>query len=376
MNERVRYAYTYFLHPFKVNNKEKYLTSLLANKNISIKLFEKEKDLDIYSYFSSDAKLEFFESFQLKREEQTKIMNKQSIKGLLKQKTVYLEYNNQQAIPAKLGEKDGIFFSIEKLEIICFSTGTCFLVMKTQLEDIHELSQILDFNYEFRKISSGKKQEKNNQSIKIQNNSFESAEGIIELINSLTMQNSEEKEMLVYSYVCISSEDWNKKEDFQTIQEGYQKLIHVKHSQDKEKIVYGKSIYETNYMQVGISRNGMGVAASSKNDFNYTKLPYYLERQYLYTFIIGIYQKEKMIQRNINGEIQTKITEDELGIKLLQEINKQIQLSQKYKNAKISDEKHEQKKNKQLNQILLIILGISLIFNLINLWILFNMLNR
>lgn len=376
MNERVRYAYTYFLHPFKVNNKEKYLTSLLANKNISIKLFEKEKDLDIYSYFSSDAKLEFFESFQLKREEQTKIMNKQSIKGLLKQKTVYLEYNNQQAIPAKLGEKDGIFFSIEKLEIICFSTGTCFLVMKTQLEDIHELSQILDFNYEFRKISSGKKQEKNNQSIKIQNNSFESAKGIIELINSLTMQNSEEKEMLVYSYVCISSEDWNKKEDFQTIQEGYQKLIHVKHSQDKEKIVYGKSIYETNYMQVGISRNGMGVAASSKDDFNYTKLPYYLERQYLYTFIIGIYQKEKMIQRNINGEIQTKITEDELGIKLLQEINKQIQLSQKYKNAKISDEKHEQKKNKQLNQILLIILGISLIFNLINLWILFNMLNR
>lgn len=374
MNERVRYSYTYFLHPFKVSNRKKYLTSLFANKNISVKLFEKEKDLDIYSYFSSEAKLQFFESFQLKKEEQTKLINQKNIKNILKQKTVYLEYNNQQVLPAKMGTKDGIFFTIEKIEIICFSTGICFLTMKTQIENPQEFSQILDFNYKFREINLGKSQLKDYENITIQTNSFENAEQLIQLINSLTMQYEKEKEMYVYTYTCISSEDWRTKEDFKEIEEDYKKMINIKHSQDKEKILYGQSIYQTDYIHLDISKMCLGMVASSKDDFNYTKLPYYFERQYLYTFIIGLYYKEIIME----GQIEQKImlTEDELGVKLLQAIEEQFNLTKKEKENKENIKLQLQKKNIKINKALLIIFGILFVFNLGTLWILLNILNR
>lgn len=379
MNERIRYAYTYFLHPFQVKNRKKYLAGLIANKNIQIKLFEKEKDIDLYSYFSNDAKKEFFESFELekaKRIQIEKMTNNQKINYFSKQKTVYLEYNNSQSFPAKLGEEDGIFFNIEKIEIICFSTGMCFLVMKVQIEDISEFSQILDFNYKFKKINSGNYELKGYESIKIQTNSFENAEEMLQFINLLTTKYSKEKEMFVYSYICIDSEDWQEKQDTEIIQDNYQKLINVRRSQDKEKLLYGNLIYETNYIQVAMSKTGLGVIASSKEDFNYTKLPYYFERQYLYTFIIGLYKKENIMQNIISSNLEINITEDELGIELLKGINKEFQLTKRYENAKQNYQIQQQKKNKQINQILLVILGISIICNFVNLWILLNMLNR
>ena len=130
MNQKVRYTYTYFIHTFQIKNMKKYLTSLFTNKNIRVKLFEKEKDIDVYTYFSEEAKEEFFESFKLEKEDKNKIEkmnNKQKAKYFSKQNTIYLEYNNEQILPAKLGEKDrNIFFNRKNGNYLFFNRNLFF----------------------------------------------------------------------------------------------------------------------------------------------------------------------------------------------------------------------------------------------------------
>ena len=55
MELKVKYQYTYFIKPFliKENKYKKYLLSLLKNEKFNLKFFEKERDLNIYSYFSN-----------------------------------------------------------------------------------------------------------------------------------------------------------------------------------------------------------------------------------------------------------------------------------------------------------------------------------
>ena len=53
MELKTKYQYTYFIYPYIVNEKnyEKYLYKLLMDKNYTMKVFEKEKDMDLYEYF-------------------------------------------------------------------------------------------------------------------------------------------------------------------------------------------------------------------------------------------------------------------------------------------------------------------------------------
>ena len=49
-----KYQYTYFLYPYSIEETkyEKYILKLLKDKKSTLKIFEKEKDLDIYNYFN------------------------------------------------------------------------------------------------------------------------------------------------------------------------------------------------------------------------------------------------------------------------------------------------------------------------------------
>ena len=67
MNERIRYEHTYFIYQFQIDNMKQYITNLLENKNIYINLFEKEKDIDLYSYFQNKQRSYFFQVFNLKK---------------------------------------------------------------------------------------------------------------------------------------------------------------------------------------------------------------------------------------------------------------------------------------------------------------------
>ena len=62
MEEKVRYQYSYFIYPFVIKNYENYIYSLLKNKKIKLDLFEKEKDIELYTYFHVNIKEYFFES--------------------------------------------------------------------------------------------------------------------------------------------------------------------------------------------------------------------------------------------------------------------------------------------------------------------------
>ena len=53
MELKTKYQYTHFLHPFMVkeNRYTKYILKLLKNPNCKLKIFQKEKDIGIYTYF-------------------------------------------------------------------------------------------------------------------------------------------------------------------------------------------------------------------------------------------------------------------------------------------------------------------------------------
>ena len=54
MELKTNYQYTYFIHPFVVaeNKYQKYILSLIKDKRFTLKVFQKNKDIDLYSYFS------------------------------------------------------------------------------------------------------------------------------------------------------------------------------------------------------------------------------------------------------------------------------------------------------------------------------------
>ena len=53
MELKTRYQYTYFIYPYVIvqNKYSKYLQNLLRNKKCTLRMFEKQKDLDIYNKF-------------------------------------------------------------------------------------------------------------------------------------------------------------------------------------------------------------------------------------------------------------------------------------------------------------------------------------
>ena len=65
MELKTKYQYTYFIYPYvvKENRYTKYLLKLLKDENCKLRIFRKDKDLDIYSYFSHRARNYMFNSF-------------------------------------------------------------------------------------------------------------------------------------------------------------------------------------------------------------------------------------------------------------------------------------------------------------------------
>ena len=158
MELKTKYQYTYFIYPYIVDEKkyDKYILKLLKNKKCKFRIFEKEKDLDIYNHFLPNVREYLFPTFEyrdkvlrefefLSKEKKSKIISKQDV--------AYFSYELDKDIQGKVGNEDGIFFNIEKIEIICFKTGICFFTMKTNLENTDELRDLLNFNYKFENIN-------------------------------------------------------------------------------------------------------------------------------------------------------------------------------------------------------------------------------
>ena len=392
MELKTKYQYTYFIYPYEIEEKqyEKYILKLLSNSKCRLKIYEEEKNIDIYSYFLEDTKKFFFPSFYYDKQKIKKIQKqspKEKAKMLSKESCITIEYNIGQNVQGKMGEQNGIFFKIDKIEIICFSTGICFLCIKTHLEDSENFGDILNFNYKFRDINLGSFNLKEYDNIKIQTDIFNDMTEIKELISEIIGNRREMGRFYTYSYACIDSENWNN--EIENIETDFLKYSYVLPNSydarfnDQNRL---RVISERKYVKMGITKQSSCLLASNIDTINYTKLPFSYENKYLYTKIIALYQKEylkKTIKELKSGKLanklnefskfvwQEEVTTDSTGELLYKNWLEELEIEKIYtdtrNNFDVLYRKLNIEKNKKANKILVCILGISLILNIVNL---------
>ena len=410
MELKTKYQYTNFIYPYMVDETkyDKYILKLLKDKNCKFKLFEKEKDLDIYNFFLPYIRNYLFPTFEF-RNEKLKDFKELSIetksKIISKHNMACFEYYLDEDVQGKMGEENGIFFDVEKIEIICFKTGICFLSLKTHIDGTDSFSDILDFNYRFKTLCSEFSNLKDYENIKIQTNSFKDIKDIKEFTQMITGVNKKktllEEEQLDdsqfynYSYMCIESDKWNEKNDFSGIENEFLKYANVLPSNyasdfDKQNIEQNLHIIEKmKYSKTGITKTNCNVMCSGIDTYNYTKLPFEYENQYFYTYILVLYKKlflkktnsqfknyDKIGKMRINFINFTKalwekeITIDDTGTLYYKTLEKTLELEELYEEIKTKYEIIYKDLNIEKNNIyysiIVILLIFSLIFNTIN----------
>lgn len=215
MELKTKYQYTYFIYPFAVkeNKYQKYILKILKDKRFKLKIYEKEKDLRLYRYFSSKMAELLFTSFSLTNKKLNKLneLPKETVSAILaKYPCSIFEYQLKKDIQGKT-ESKGIFFKIQKLELICFKNGICFLLIKANIENSESFLDVLNFNYKFREIKQGDKISNNFDKIYLQTDTFEDMSKLTEFIESITGSKFETIKLdidadrfFTYSYVCVN----------------------------------------------------------------------------------------------------------------------------------------------------------------------------
>ena len=305
MELKTKYEYTYFIYPYVIKESKylKYLMKLLKDKNCELRIFRKDKDMDIYSFFSHRTREYMFGTFnysknKIKQLEELPLETKAAI--LARNGCTMFEYTIPRDIQGKVQEKNGIFFKIPKVEIICFNTGICFLCVKTNIEDSDKFSDLLNFNYKFRDINQEFSNMKNYDKIRIQTDCFSDVMYFKEFVEKITGPVTESMKLdidteraLTYSYACIDENGWNNMNDFDKIKDQYFKFLNilpndnsVNYSKEEMKI-----ISRWKYAKLGVTKQSVTLFSSSCDINNYTIFPSDFEEQYFYTYILAIYTK-------------------------------------------------------------------------------------
>lgn len=270
MELKTKYQYTYFIYPYiiKENKYDKYILKLLKDKNAKVRFFEHQKDLEIYSYFLPTIKDFMFQGFEFTKEKIRKFdsfsKDMQSI-ILSKYPCTMFEYNLGEDVQGKAGEENGIFFKIQKIELICFNTGICFLIIKTNIEDSKEFSDVLNFNYKFRDINSEFNELKEYENIRLQTTTFSDIKKLNEVIKDITGNRADSKELnidtnrfLTYAYTCIDQEDWNELKQFKDIEFEFFKYANILPSNYKSNFDkrHMEILSKWKFIRTGITKAG------------------------------------------------------------------------------------------------------------------------
>jgi len=392
MEIKVKYQYSYFIYPYTVTKEkyDKYIDGLIKNKKCKIKMFEREKDLDIYTYFNSDIRKKYFQTFDFTREERVK--ETEAINKIRKHNCIIFEYfvgNNAQG---KIGEENGIFFKIPKVEIICFNTGVCFISIKTHLEGSEDFKNILNFNYKFRDISSEYSKLKEYEHINIQTDSFNDIKDIKKIIQEIISCEPENGNFFTHTYTCIDSEYWNaevNKVESEFLKYAYTCPSNYDVNFEKDQLL--QRINKWKNIKIAGTKQCFSLLTNNIETANYTKLPEQFEREYFYTLIFNLYKKEylRILKENIYNMkvvdefeqfeeelLRTELTDDETGDLIdemwqnILEIGKNTEkIRQK---MDYIDKNIILKRYRKMSKLLGTILLISLIFNIINLLMLIN----
>ena len=403
MELKTNYQYTYFVHPFilKDGKYQKYLLKMLKDKNCKLKIFQKEKDLRLYKYFLPKIREFLFSSFsfsnnKLKKLEELPVETQAAL--LSKYSCNIFEYTLKKDIQGKVEDKKGIFFNIQKIEIICFSTGICFLCMKTNVEEYAEFSNILNFNYKFKDLNQETADLDGYDNIRLQTDSFSDVESFRDFIKNITGSNIEAMKLnldtekfLTYSYSCIDQSAWNQENGFEAIEHNFIKYANILQADNSrnfelEKV---KTFSKWKYAKLGLTKSGMVLFSSSQDMNNYTILPDEYENQYLYTYILNLYKKIylKKLELEFKNASKVKkarknfidftknlwiqeITEDETGTLLNHKLQEVFELEKLYNEVKnkydVLYKELNIEKNRKSTIMIAVILVISLIFNILN----------
>ena len=401
MELKMNYQYTYFVHPFVImeSKYQKYILNLLKDKRFKLKVFQKGKDFDLYKYFSPKTRDFLFSSFshsKLKLDKLKELPDDTKSAILSKYPCTIFEYNLKEDIQGKTVDK-GIFFKIQKIEVICFNTGICFFSMKTNIEDSQNFSDILNFNYKFRDIKQGNML-KGYDKIYLQMSNFSDVNKLTEFIKDITGSDIETikldidtQRFLTYSYVCIDIESWNANKSFEDIEYNfikYANFLPVDNSADLESND-ATTFSEWKYAKMAFSKQGVVLFASSNDINNFTDLPNKFENEYFYTYILNLYKqiylkklevefrdssnlkiaRKKFIEFTNNLWVQD-ITDDEIGSNINYRLVKIFELDRLYYEIKTKyDVLYKElniEKNSKAIIVVAIILVLSLVFNILN----------
>lgn len=394
---KIKYQYTYFISPFTIDEKQydKYILKLLKNKKLKLKIYNKKKNTELSKYFSKEVKNIMFKTMELSETQQKELENiaEEDYEKLLKLPAISFEYLIENETQAKMGQEDGIFFKIDKIELMCFKNGICFIIIKTYLEENADIKNVLNFNYKFKKINLPQEELEVNDQINIQTNEFKDKIEIAKLFQSLTGSQKQE-EIYTFSYLCVDGEDWHEQKDFEILKNEFSKLVNVVPANEKEDTEIDL-MEKSNYVKIGISKNGTALVTNSLETYNCTKLPFEYENQYLYTLIFALYQKavlkkvntqikqhqkfskiKKELNTFINEEFLKEITQEEIGSKLFKKWKEKLEIENNYLETiskyEMAYKDEKIRKSKRNNIIIWGILAICIITNIINVIILWN----
>lgn len=405
MELKTRYQYTYFIHNFiiKENKYNKYILRLLKDERFKLKIFEKNKDLDIYTYFLPKMRDFLFKTFELNDKQKYDKLNSLPIETqaaiLAKYPSCTFEYELSKDIQGKTIDENSIFFKIQKVGVIVFNTGICFLYLKTNIEDSQYFSDILNFNYKFRDINQEYNNLKDYENIKVQADFFENIKDLQDFISDLTgpnidalKYNLDVERFYTFSYACIKQDAWDINNPFENIKNEFFKYVNILPDGTSTNSVLSentKVISNSKYSKIGISKLGVNLLSSEYDINNYTVLQLEFENEYFYTYIAALYLKVYL--KKLNYEFKygkdlehtrknfvdftkklwiQEITSNDIGslyykyIKEVLEIDKLYnELKNKY-NILYSELKIE--KNEKMSGLIVVILIATLVVNIIN----------
>ena len=412
MELMTKYQYTYFIYPYVIDEKEykKYLQGLLRNKKCKIRFFDKQKDIHLYTYFLPSIREYMFWSFGLNK---VGIRDFEKMDSTLKATMLsehdcnIFNYELTENLQGKVDKESGIFFEISEIKIICFKSGVCFLMFKTNLEGNSGFSDLLNFNYKFREINSLSYNLKDYENIKIQSSSFKNVKDISMLIKELTGKETISKKanigndkFFVYSYACLDQKDWNENtesdalnnlfEKYRSVQPANSQMIDDEYATKNSNIEEIKSVYKNQYIRYGFTMSSTVLFTSNINTTNFTVVPQKFESEYLYMYILILYKK--MTLNKLNYQFKNKfkeaekgfldfakrlwiqdITNEEFGNRLEKVWNEKLDIEDTFVKLKseydVTYKKYNVEELNKNNIVTLVIVAVILVINVIAIWI-------
>ncbi len=409
MELTTKYQYTYFIYPYMIEETKykKYLQNLLRNPKCKVRFFDRQRDIHLYTYFLPAIREYMFWSLGLDKnaiKDFKKLDTALQSTLLSKYECNIFNYELTENLQGKVETENGIFFEISEIKIICYKTGACFLIFKTNLGDSDTFSDLLNFNYKFREINSEAYNLKEYENIKIQSNSFKNVKDISVLIKDITgndlisrKANIGNEKFFVYSYACLDQKDWGENtehegldnifEKFRSVQPANSQIVDDRYSiEGNSKIKERKSIYKNQYIRYGFTVASTVLFTSNINTTNFTVVPQKYESEYLYTYILVLYKK--MMLNKLNYEFRNKfknaeksfirfteniwiqdITNEEFGRRLEKSWMENLEIEESFIKLKseydVTYKRYKVEEMKKNNKATMVIIAVILVINLL-----------